>query len=72
MKDKRIAIFMLLVALLMLGGVRRPDSGQTPQDDPARRGAETLAAASGGDSEAWLAAAKKNPQWLLQINAEQR
>lgn len=72
MKHKRALTILLLIALaLVLGGVRRSAVPEPRRNDPARVGAESLVGVPGkGDAAGWLSAARKNPLWILQINAE--
>lgn len=72
MKHRGWLTILLLIALLMLlGGVRTPDKRPGRRDDPVRLGAEALAAIPGRGSAAERnAAARQNPLWILQINAE--
>ena len=66
-----LTILLLIALLLMLGGVRRSESADQRKSDPVRSGAESIAAIPGrGTLAERTSAARENPLWLLQINAE--
>ena len=68
-----LTILLLIALLLMLGGVKRSELPTERRSDPVRLGADSIAAIPGrGSLEERSSAARRNPLWMLQINAEPR
>ena len=71
MNKRWLSLFILISLLLILGGVRHSSARQSAADDPVQRAAESVVADSAkGSPESWQEAARRNPQWLIQIAAE--
>ena len=70
MNMRWLGLFIMVSLLLILGGVRHT-SARPPAADPVQRAAEAVIAdAAQGPRESWQDAARKNPQWLIELVAE--
>ena len=66
-----LIVFLLGSLILLLGGMRRPERpADAAAADPVVRNAEAVVSQTVSDKpEAWRETARKDPQWLLQIEA---
>ena len=65
-----LVIFLLGSLILLVGGVHRPEhSAENDTDDPAVRSAQDIVSQAAGPAESWRNAARKDPLWILQIEA---
>ena len=65
-----LIVFLLGSLILLMGGMHRPDAVDADPADPVVRNAQTVVSqAVDGSQEEWHRAARRNPQWILQLEA---
>ena len=66
-----LIIFLLGSLILLLGGMHHPEHpADADSADPVVRNAQTVVSqAVDGSQEEWHRAARRNPQWILQLEA---